>query len=124
MGFITLDFKESHHERTLPYKRTDPRVFHGTFSSRAVSGNDRKVPAERPRIFPLSGWSARYEKCHSGVEGFFAVSRVRALRCQRVAGSPELSVQFPRLVGLPHTLFEDPAPPVPGDRAGAGPSRL
>ncbi len=33
-------------ERTLPYKRTDPRVFHGTFSSGAVSGNGGKIPAK------------------------------------------------------------------------------
>ena len=33
MGAITLDFKESHHERTLPHKRTDPRVFHGAFQA-------------------------------------------------------------------------------------------
>ena len=26
MRAITLDFKESHHERTLPYKRTNPRI--------------------------------------------------------------------------------------------------
>ena len=31
MRAITLGFKESYHGRTLPYKRTDPRVFHGTF---------------------------------------------------------------------------------------------
>ena len=94
------------------------------FSGRALSGNGRKVPAECTRVLAVFGWSTRHEKRHSGVEGLFAASRVRALHCQRVAGSPELSVQFPRLVGLPHTLFEDPAPPVPGDRAGTGPSRL
>ena len=31
MRAITLGFKESYHGWTLPYKRTDPRVFHGTF---------------------------------------------------------------------------------------------
>mgnify|MGYP002582596473 CR=1 FL=1 len=46
MRAITLDFKESHHERTLPYKRTDPRVFHGTFSGGAVSSNGGKISAK------------------------------------------------------------------------------
>lgn len=123
MGAITLDFKESYHGRTLPHKRTDPRVFHGAFSGGAVSGNGGKISAECTRFFPLSGRSARRKKCHFGLERFFAAARVRALHRQRFFGSPELPVQLSRLVGLLHTLPENPAPPVSGDRAGAGSSR-
>ena len=123
MGAITLDFKESYHGRTLPHKRTDPRVFHGAFSGGAVSGNGGKISAECTRFFPLSGRSARRKKCHFGLERFFAAARVRALHRQRFFGSPELPVQLSRLVGLLHTLPENPVPPVSGDRAGAGSSR-
>ena len=123
MGAITLDFKESYHGRTLPHKRTDPRVFHGAFSGGAVSGNAGKISAECTRFFPLSGRSTRRKKCHFGLERFFAAARVRALHRQRFFGSPELPVQLSRLVGLLHTLPENPAPPVSGDRAGAGLSR-
>ena len=63
------------------------------------------------------------KKCHFGLERFFAAARVRALHRQRFFGSPELPVQLSRLVGLLHTLPENPAPPVSGDRAGAGSSR-
>ena len=55
MRAITLDFKESHHERTLPYKRTDPRVFHGAFSGRAVSGYDGEVFAECTSVLAIFG---------------------------------------------------------------------
>ena len=123
MGAITLDFKESYHGRTLPHKRTDPRVFHGAFSGGAVSGNGGKISAECTRFFPLSGRSARRKKCHFGLERFFAAAWVRALHRQRFFGSPELPAQLSRLVGLLHTLPENPAPPVSGDRAGAGSSR-
>ena len=123
MGAITLDFKESYHGRTLPHKRTDPRVFHGAFSGGAVSGNGGKISAECTRFFPLSGRSARRKKCHFGLERFFAAAWVRTLHRQRFFGSPELPAQLSRLVGLLHTLPENPAPPVSGDRAGAGSSR-
>lgn len=33
-------------------------------------------------------------------------------------------IQLSRLDRLPYTLFEDPATPISGDRAGVGPSRL
>ena len=62
MRAITLDFKESHHGRTLPYKRTDPRVFYGAFPGRAVSGNGRKVPEECTSVLAVFGRSA----CHKG----------------------------------------------------------
>jgi len=125
MRAITLDFKESHHGRTLPYKRTDPRVFHGTFSGGAVSGNGGKVPEECTSVLAVFGRSACHEGYRFGLEKAPSERRkLFALHCQCVAGSPELSVQFPWLGGLPYTLFEDPAPPVPGDRAGTGPSRL
>ena len=125
MGAITLDFKESHHERTLPYKRTDPRVFHGAFPGRAVSGHGGKISAERPRIFPLSGRSACHEGHRYGLEEAPSERRkLFAVYRQRISGSPELPVQFSRLDRLSYTLFEDPAPSVPGDWAGAGPSRL
>ena len=68
MGAITLDFKESHHERTLPYKRTDPRVFHGTFSGGAVSGNDGEISAECTSVLAIFGRSARYEGYRYGLE--------------------------------------------------------
>ena len=68
MRAITLDFKESHHGRTLPYKRTDPRVFHGAFPGRAVSGNDRKVPEECTSVLAVFGWSARHEGYRYGLE--------------------------------------------------------
>ena len=61
MRAITLDFKESHHGRTLPHKRTDPRVFHGTFSGGAVSGNGGKISAECTSVLTVFGRSARYE---------------------------------------------------------------
>lgn len=93
------------------------------FSGGAVSGNGGKISAERTRFFPLSGRSARRKKCHFGLERFFAAARVRALHRQRFFGSPELPAQLSRLVGLLHTLPENPAPPVSGDRAGTGSSR-
>ena len=68
MRAITLDFKESHHERTLPYKRTDPRVFHGTFSGGAVSGNDGEISAECTSVLAIFGRSARYEGYRYGLE--------------------------------------------------------
>ena len=125
MRAITLDFKESHHERTLPYKRTDPRVFHGTFSGGTVSGNDGEISAECTSVLAIFGRSARYEGYRYGLEKAPSERRkIFSVYRQRIAGGPELSVQFSQLVGLPYTLFEDPAPPVPGDRAGAGSSRL
>ena len=125
MRAITLDFKESHHERTLPYKRTDPRVFHGTFSGGTVSGNDGEISAECTSVLAIFGRSARYEGYRYGLEKEPSERRkIFSVYRQRIAGGPELSVQFSQLVGLPYTLFEDPAPPVPGDRAGAGSSRL
>ena len=68
MRAITLDFKESHHGRTLPYKRTDPRVFHGTFSGGAVSGNGGKISAECTSVLAIFGRSARYEGYRYGLE--------------------------------------------------------
>ena len=125
MRAITLDFKESHHERTLPYKRTDPRVFHGTFSGGAVSGNDGEISAECTSVLAIFGRSARYEGYRYGLEKAPSERRkLFAVYRQRVAGSIELSVQLSRLDRLPYTLFEDPAPPISGDRAGVGPSRL
>ena len=68
MRAITLDFKESHHGRTLPHKRTDPRVFHGTFSGGAVSGNGGKISAECTSVLAIFGRSARYEGYRYGLE--------------------------------------------------------
>ena len=68
MRAITLDFKESHHGRTLPHKRTDPRVFHGTFSGGAVSGNGGKIFAECTSVLAIFGRSARYEGYRYGLE--------------------------------------------------------
>ena len=62
MRAITLDFKESHHGRTLPYKRTDPRIFRGAFSGGAVSGHSGKISAECASVLTVFGWSA----CHEG----------------------------------------------------------
>lgn len=124
MRAITLDFKESHHERTLPYKRTDPRVFHGTFSGGTVSGNDGEISAECTSVLAIFGRSARYEGYRYGLEKAPSERRKLFVYHQCVAGGIELPVQLSWLDGLPHTLPEDPAPPVPGDRAGAGSSRL
>ena len=101
MRAITLDFKASHHGRTLPYKRTDPRVFHGAFPGRAVSGHGGKISAERPRIFLLSGWSACHEGHRYGLEEAPSERRkLFAVYRQRISGSPELPVQFSRLRGV------------------------
>lgn len=107
MRAITLDFKESHHERTLPYKRTDPRVFHGTFSGGTVSGNDGEISAECTSVLAIFGRSARYEGYRYGLEKAPSERRkIFSVYRQRIAGGPELSVQFSQLVGLPYTLLK------------------
>ena len=93
------------------------------FQAERSQATVEKISAECTRFFPLSGRSTRRKKCHFGLERFFAAARVRALHRQRLFGNPELPVQLSRLVGLLHTLPENPAPPVSGDRAGAGLSR-
>ena len=93
MRAITLDFKESHHERTLPYKRTDPRVFHGTFSGGAVSSNGGKISAKCTSVLTIFGRSTCHEGYRYGLEKVPSERRkLFAVYHQRVVGSPELSV--------------------------------